>query len=261
MKTKKTLVKFLVTGFLATLNFAAFADNRLATDMKQAQHCNPLPKEQCSPSLKRHFNRGCISKEEHDYGAKASPQRVPLCVEIAENTWKFHAWCYCSCFAKGTRILVEDKVNLSHLWLPIEDVTKDLERYHLVVPSSDAKMGNMKYETREIKTWTAGHESNPLYILKTKSGEELIITGNHQVVLASGQLAEASNLKVGDNLVHMDGSSSEIASIDFHIVEDDVYNVLTSNSTNLVFAEGVMVGDLLWENSPEDKVKAFAFPK
>src|SRR5206468_12044241 len=74
MRLKMNTAKLLVTGFLIMAGSPALSENRLATDLKRADHCQPLPTEECAPSLDRHYKRGCITEEEYRYGLKVSPQ-------------------------------------------------------------------------------------------------------------------------------------------------------------------------------------------
>ena len=95
-------------------------------------------------------------------------------------------------------------------------------------------------------------------------GSELVLTGNHQVLNDDGHLVEASDLSVGSKLVKFDGTSIEIVKIERRVVTDDVYNILSSGMndfSHFIFAEGLMVGDLLWENTHQDRIQALEFPK
>ena len=247
-------------------SYAQYArGNRLADSGKQGTHCSPLPGNKCEPMLRKWKDRGCITADEMLYGLEIRPMRVPQCAD-PDGTWLFNSWCYCSCFAKGTRILVEDTENSVEKWVAVEDVALNVDRYKLLVPAADARMGQMSYEKLEIANWTEGPEANPLVVIKGSNGHELVITGNHRVVLADGSLVEASNIKVGDSLVDPSGSVINVIKLDMRVETESVYNFLTigvasHSHSHMMFAEGFIVGDLLWENSPEEEVNAVTFPK
>ena len=82
--------------------------NRLADTNKQI-HCAPLPEELCAPSVQTWKDKGCITQGELEYALVKRPIPVPLCVELNGKAY-FNSWCYCSCFARGTKIYVEDTI-------------------------------------------------------------------------------------------------------------------------------------------------------
>ena len=241
--------------------------NRLANPDNKADHCKPLPAEKCSPSLKTWKKKGCITEAEYNYAINTQPIPVPFCIDMSgegDGPWEFNSWCYCSCLAKGTKILVEDSVAKESLWVPIEEVVADQTRYSLLVPSGDSTRSSMKYQRAGIKTYTVGPEEIALVVLSMRDGSELILTGNHQVLNADGRLIEASNLLEGANLVSFDGTLIEIEKIGHRIVIDDVYNVLTDGQSDLshfIFAERLTVGDLLWENTSKERIDSLNFPQ
>lgn len=254
-----------IVGLFSGLAPHASGENRLAEDRRMGTHCAPLPGDRCKPMIEKWRERGCITEEEMNYGLTVRPMRIPQCAD-PDGAWLFNSWCYCSCFAKGTKILVEDKVQALEIWRAVEDVAKDVDRYRIVVPRFDARMGAMRFENLEIAQWTEGPEENPLVVIKGSNGRELVITGNHRVVLADGTMVEAADIQVGDILVDQSGVPVTVIEIDMRKDTESVYNFLTVGSSSIsnshvMFAEGFLVGDLLWENSPDEDVAAFKFSK
>ena len=240
--------------------------NRLLDETKKAEHCHPLPAAKCAPSLLSWKNKGCITQKEYDGALQASPIPVPFCVDMSaagDGPWEFNSWCYCSCFAKGTRILVEDITTQQKLWVAIETVVDHLEQYSLIVPTQDSSLRSMKYKTVGIEKFTVGHEENPLLIISLEDGSEITLTGNHQVLVANGRLLEAAKVAVGSSLVKFNGTPVKVIAIQYRQTTDDVYNILTESRDDLshfIFAEGLTVGDLLWENTLEQHLNSLQFP-
>ena len=95
MKAKTNITKLLAVGFLTTIGFTAFSENRLADD-KNRDHKNFVhPENKCLVILEGQYKRGCITEEEYKFGISESPQRIPICIEQDDNIWEFHRWCYC----------------------------------------------------------------------------------------------------------------------------------------------------------------------
>ena len=105
---------------------------------------------------------------------------------------------------------------------------------------------------------TIGPEKKPLVWVTTSAGHSIGLTETHGVLLATGFMARAVELKVGDTLVDVDGVPQEITAIDRRPADGDVYNVLTGAGLNnkpghIIFANQLAVGDLYWQNVLESE--------
>lgn len=90
-----------------------------------------------------------------------------------------------------------------------------------------------------------------ILVLKMESGGVLEITPNHPVVVSSGEMVEAANLSVGQQLVRQDGSGDPIVEIEEVTIFDKVYNVYpdaTSQNKKIVVAEGYLNGSAWYQN-------------
>ncbi len=255
-------MRFLTIALTLT-SIALHAENRLA-DPKFKTHCGgAMTKSECAEQLQDSYETHCVTEEEFNYGNYGADGllRVPICGVKKHN---FMAWCFCSCLAKGTKVLVIEVATNTKQWLPIEIVVKNREIYQFVVPAANATMDNMQYDTAEIDYWSAGEEEGSLVVIKLIDGSELSLTPNHSVLLHSGSLVDAEALQIGNALVRYDGKPLDIVDIKRSLVQEEVFNVwLNKDSPNghILFAEGITVGDALWENSPEDVVSKFKFNK
>jgi len=66
-------------------------------------------------------------------------------------------------------------------------------------------------------------------------------------------MVAAKDLQIGQTLVRQDGSPNQIAAITRVPTDDEVYNVLTDaglvHQGHMIVAGGVIVGDLMWQNT------------
>lgn len=256
----KKLVLLITLSVVPSLTFA----NRLA-DPKYKKHCTDMPKEKCKRQLESAKRINCITQSEYVYSLKQGENNdgaviVPLC-DIADSD--FVGWCFCSCFVKGTRLWVEDVRSKERVWLEVEKIVANHSDYRLVVPAKNATRTNMHYGTVAIDFWSSGLEKTPLRSIEVEDGTVLTVTGNHLVMLGNGKLAEGSAIKVGDHLVKKDGKSTRVVAVKDVFTSDEVFNVLLEGedtNAHLIFAEGLTVGDALWENSSEEEVAEVQFP-
>ncbi len=248
----------VITVLILLCSSSVFA-NRLA-DEKYRKHCVDMPREECVAQLEWAKGKNCVTGDEYNYGSKHTI--VPYCGYKDQ----FLGWCFCSCFAKGTPVLVFNLENQLQEWIAIEVVVAAHNKYRFVVPSSDATMSAMKYDTADISYWTAGEEGAPLVALIFDDSSELVLTENHSVLLASGQLVDAGKLEVGDILLKHDGSKMTINTVEMRANLDEVYNVWLETKepkSHFLFAgrpSGLTVGDAFWENSSQEDVSSFKFP-
>ncbi|RYG21516.1 hypothetical protein EON82_18675 [bacterium] len=71
------------------------------------------------------------------------------------------------------------------------------------------------------------------------------------MVLEDGRVVAASEVQPGSNFVGVDGKTVRILGIEREQTTGDVYNFevgATKNQGHIIAAEGVLVGDLAWQN-------------
>jgi hypothetical protein len=80
------------------------------------------------------------------------------------------------------------------------------------------------------------------------------VTQHHPMILASGQIIEASQVDRAMAFVGLDGNPVAIKSITREQAIGDVFNFQTAGDTQLshvIVAEGILVGDLKLQNELE----------
>jgi len=87
--------------------------------------------------------------------------------------------------------------------------------------------------------------------IHTSLGHSLEVTPDHPMVRASGIMAKASDLKVGDTLLEETGQTITIENIQESIRETVAWNVLPQDETragNVLVAEGLLTGSARFQN-------------
>jgi hypothetical protein len=116
---------------------------------------------------------------------------------------------------------------------------------------------NIKFTTDGVASYTRElHDSeHPIFVIKTKSGGELRVTGNHPVLEGNGRIVQAQSLRAGKMLIKADGARDAIVSVTKTTHFGKVYN-LKPNSTNrvenILVAQGFLVGSSRFQNEDVD---------
>jgi hypothetical protein len=190
---------------------------------------------------------GCINEEEYLYSQAWSI--APQCSAIHPNV--YIGFCYCGCLERSTQILSNDPVTGAETTQRIDSI--DLGGVRIQALTENATLSSVNYASREVVATTAGSENKPMVELHLESGVILSATEQHAFLLATGVMVAAKDLEVGQFLVKQDGSPSRITEISRVPTTDDVFNVLTnaglSHKGHMIVANGVIVGDLMWQNT------------
>lgn len=122
-----------------------------------------------------------------------------------------------------------------------------------VTMSSSSSLDELLFETRPVMATTAGGEDKPLVVLVTDDGRRLAVTEQHAILVATGEMQKAVDLTTKDRLVDQTGQSVGILRIERVYTSRDVHNFLTYAGLDpyghLVVAEGLVVGDVMWQNT------------
>ena len=252
MKMKK-----FVLGMILLSSFTVFARNRIleAPEISDNFRCKRtgINQQKCSVMQEKALKSNCINLEE--YRTLKERNEAPYCDEEADLI----SWCSCGCFDPDTRIFVEGLESGEKDWRPISDIVKDIHSYWTWSLAEEFQFSNLVYKKNKIEKFTSGPEVNPLVYIHTEAGNKLGITGDHAVLLASGEMVPANSLKVGDRLVNTEGSFIKIETIEHKVLNKDVLNILVNDKNHkghIIFAEGLLVGDLAWQNSLEGELNA-----
>jgi len=193
------------------------------------------------------FTDHCINGTEYSYSQVHS--LAPLCSQI--NPTVYIGFCYCGCLERSTGIFIQDPKSGRNSTERIDQITVGSVSVHAL--TEDATLSRVRYEPRAIEARTAGAENKPLVVVHTADGAVLAATELHAILLSTGAMVAAKDLEVGQSMVRQDGSFSIIASITRESTKDDVFNVLTnaglSHKGHMIVANGLIVGDLMWQNT------------
>lgn len=112
----------------------------------------------------------------------------------------------------------------------------------------------------ETKRVLGGPETKDLFVFALSNGRVLKLTHSHGVFLKTSVMIKASQVKVDDELLGVDGSMVKVLGITQEPAKDEnsnpeglVYNIhldetISDPLQRIVFAEGVAVGDNSWQN-------------
>jgi len=255
-------MKRLIVVISASLCMLAFvhvagATNRLLDPgYNRCANDATIPAGQCTQyqDLAWAGGNGCITQEEYLY-AEAN-FIAPLCSPF--NPQQYLGYCRCGCLARQTEVFVEQASGAQ--WVEIEALPGHEAETKLFSLAANATLASWDYGTAGLTAMTIGPEQKPLVWVTTTAGQSIGLTETHGVLLATGFMARASELQVGDTLVDIDGVPQKIVNIDRRMADGDVYNVLTDAGLNdkpghVIFANQLAVGDLYWQNILESEFR------
>jgi hypothetical protein len=202
-----------------------------------------LSPDSCARNRDLARQSGCISVHEHQVAASLG---IMVICDPATPTEIFTA-CPCSCFSRGTRIMTWDSTRGS-TWTPAGELGQGHRPLSL---TNEAQLQSLAFQPRNLVYTTQGPEEPDLYVIHTEGNRSLAVTQHHALLLESGRMVTAQNLREGDRLVDTEGRGVTVAQITREHSSDDVVNFLVesdSHNGHLVVAEGLIVGDLIWQN-------------
>jgi hypothetical protein len=189
----------------------------------------------------------CINTTEYNYARVHSI--APLCSAI--NPTVYVGFCYCGCLERTTEIVIEDPENSKTSSQRIDKLTAGSVQVHAL--TDDTTLSAVRFSPRAIEATTAGAEHHPMVVIHLAGGATLAATELHAILISTGQMVAAKDLRSGEALVKQDGSLSKIIRITREPTADDVFNLLTNAGLNhkghMIVANGVIVGDLMWQNT------------
>jgi hypothetical protein len=177
---------------------------------------------------------------------------APLCGFPMHPT-VYIGWCRCGCFEKGTSIAMMDRSSMTRASVLVEDVESVRDTLDAVTMTSESELDGLAFESRPVLATTAGPEEKPLVVVIMGDGRRLGVTEQHALLLSTGEMVKAVDLTTRDELVDESGAFVDIASIERVYTSADVFNFLTDAGLDpkghLVIAEGLVVGDIMWQNT------------
>lgn len=254
---KRLLVMISVSLCCLAFAHVAGATNRLLDPgYNRCADDSSIPIGQCTQYQDLAWNNGngCITLEEYSY-AEAN-FIAPLCSPF--DVHQYLGYCRCGCLARQTEVFIEQASGAQ--WVPIEALPGHEDETKMFSLAASATMRNWDFGTPGLTAMTIGPEKKPLVWVTTTAGQSIGLTETHGVLLATGYMAQAVELKVGDALVDSDGVPQKIVTIERRLADGDVYNVLTDAGLNdkpghVIFANQLAVGDLYWQNILESEFR------
>lgn len=159
------------------------------------------------------------------------------------------AICKCGCFIEGTRLL--SILKGSKNWLEIEKLLKEQDALvTLEGGANDFQLGEAKKPNyMQSRNEQRKHNTVRLHYLIEGTAQVLQVTTSHPVLLSDGTLVMASQVQAGDLLLDTQGQTVEVTEVEHNVpYVGKVYNVDTQESSHIIFAEGVAVGDYRIQN-------------
>lgn len=252
---------------LIALCFLAFANTAEANRLddpgyNRCANDSAIPPAQCEQYQEFAWNggAGCITYAEYLYARQLFI--APMC-NMFDRT-QYIGYCRCGCVAKDTQVYVEQDQALQ--WVSIDSLPGREAETKMLALAKKATTKKWDYSTQELVAMTIGPEREPLVWITTTSGAKIGLTETHGVLLANGYMAKAVELQRGDMVVNMHGEPEIVAEIERKETTEDVYNVLTDAGTenkpgHIIFANGLAVGDLYWQNILEAEFRRIVIRK
>ena len=207
----------------------------------------PLKPSECAVSIESAYAAGCINVygkrwlQQKSYGILCAGARVMFV-------------CPCGCFDRGTAILASDG------WRSVESLVAGDALVTLADGAWGQTEGWLALAPRRIDYTTKGPEQPPLFVFALANGRELAVSEFHALVTADGTMRFAHEVKVGDSLADLHGGAVRVETVTRRAARDGhVYNVLMqgeSREAHIIVAEGVFVGDTMWQGTWQSQVEA-----
>jgi len=190
---------------------------------------------------------GCINATEYNYALANAI--APLCSPF--NATMFLGWCRCGCFEKTTTLRTLSLSSGQEQEALVSEI--DVDSHEVFAMTEASTLSAIRLEPRPLTATTVGDEELPLVWVHLANGTALGLTTEHAVLLSSGVMVPAKALTASDVLVSENGQAVAISSIERLPTSDPVYNVLTDaglqHKGHIVSANGVLVGDIMWQNT------------
>lgn len=208
--------------------------------------CNDQASANCAPLRQAAVAQGCITQAQANEMAAAN--QIPLCVGSTSM-----GTCKCGCFAPNTRLGIWSE--------SLEDLTAESLYGRNLSPelmslTADARLSRPEFEGRVIADKSHGKEERYLVRFELANGNTLRVTEGHPILLASGQMKTAREITLGDKLIDASGKEMGLANVTREAYQGNVYNFQTNGqalSQHVLIADGVLVGDLAWQNAMHEE--------
>ncbi len=158
--------------------------------------------------------------------------------------------CTSSCYTPDQKLLFD--VAGKPKYVPILEAINQKQE-SIMSLTSNSVLEKLKFEASPIAHFVSElvDTNHKIRNFITVSGGKLSVTFNHPLVASDGVIREASDFKVGDQLIRANGKFDEISSIEDVVYTGKVHNVLPyseSTTGNIIVAEGFLSGSAYYQN-------------
>ncbi len=168
-----------------------------------------------------------------------------VCSEFPAN-YQVLGECTASCYEPDQKLLFNDGE------MPIGEALDKLQAQVMTL-TDDSTLDLVNLQSRKVKHYTrsATPTKHQILTISSKNGGQLKVTKNHPILTAEGLMIEASELKVGDRLVQIDGQTDAIVAISEREYFGRVFNIQAeadSQPGQIVIAQGFLSGSSWFQN-------------
>ena len=249
------LVFLCLISFLTTTQAFAERVGRIDTEHNGGKRCadEVLPQERCNEMRERARNNNCVDGPEYNLLVKYN--LCPTCDWYYPGPKAYLGYCPPGCFARGTLILVKDLTQGDTRWEAIENVVASPKAFEVWSLDEGSTVSEQTLVSRGIRMALIGPEKKPMVEMTMADGTKISVTGGHAMMLSTGEMLAAEDLRVGNLLAKSNGEKAEIINIDRAPTEDDVFNLLLDVeapiSHSIIAIGGLVTGDQYWQGRPE----------
>jgi len=196
---------------------------------------------QCEQRLRYALTNNLITQRAYDWAQANGYYPV---IDIFDNT--IGALCKCGCFDPAT--VLSARINGVELDVAAGQIGL---QHQLLALQDDATLNALHKDYRPLTTVVKGPEATALYEFSLSNGRTLAVTQHHGMVLSDGRVIAAKDVSSTDQFLSADGDTVAITAIGRRQADADVVNFETQGDSELnhiIVAEGVFVGDLVWQN-------------
>ncbi len=254
-------MRILTLSFFFSIVFPTYiyAQSRVVGDKSRdpALRCASKGVDQstCEERRKYALEKKCITEEEYNDLKRLGS--YPLCDPFeGEGLRQFGGHCPCGCFAPETLIQIALEGALLQEKKTAEEIVfgkdEDLLVTHL---KESSHLNEFEYGAEKIRLKTFGKELKKIYKIKAEGKDPLLLTEKHPILLSSGVMIQAKDLKETDSLLSVTGDVVSVEKIERMPFKQDVVNFSLDTKNpkeHLIFANDLVVGDQYWQASLED---------
>lgn len=253
-------VTFLLAFLLLTAN--TYANRILDLRLLGASRCAKRTNADCYDETNYALETGCITQVERDY-AITNNFLVTCRINPATKKREPSGKCACGCFYPTSKIVVFDKSTNKELEVNAIDIFNN-DVFNFLTFSEDSKIDDLVEISAPIHSRVSGKEALPIVEIHLDNGRSLKLTTKHAVVMFNGAVKKAKDIKTGDTLLGRYSDPISVTKISAINYGGNVYNFSTGNKgvkSDLIVSEGVVVGDLDYQNRLSKKKQAFELRK